>query len=76
MNWKILAIVLGILFILENLIIGYGTYLVIMEEKETNDCYYNFCADYPEARYLDGVCECYDHDMLGELVLRDTRYKR
>lgn len=76
MNWKILAIVFIILFALETLYIGWSVSYVMKEERLTNDCFYNICADYPDAYYLEGVCTCYDYDMLGNLVPATTKYMK
>ncbi len=75
-KWRTIAVVcmvITFLIILFN-IINYVSY-----EKETdkiNECYYDICNDYPDADYLDDVCYCYDYDVLGELVVADTKYMR
>jgi len=64
MKWKTIATILFVLLVLENAFIAWGLVLVDREEKQTNNCYYNVCADYPQADYnVDtGVCQCYDYD--------------
>lgn len=74
MKWKTIAIIFIILFISENLLIGFFYYLEVKEIEETNNCYYNICEEYPEAEYLDDICFCYDYDVLGDYVIVKTEY--
>jgi len=74
--WKTLAIIFITLFIIETAVIGWSIYIVGQEEKEINECYYNICDGYVEALYNNGVCYCYDTDMLGELKVAKTEYMR
>ena len=72
-NWKTIAIIFIILFILETLFLALSILFVIHEEKMIKECYYNFCSEYPYADYIDGVCYCYDYNMLGELDIIKTK---
>lgn len=72
MNWKIIAIVFIILFVLENIFIGYGMYFNEKEVRLTNQCYYDVCSEQPEAFFDQGVCYCYSYDLYGELKLEKT----
>ena len=74
MNWKIIAIIFIALFVAETLFFCWGYYMVSKDEKNTNDCLYNFCAEYPDGYYESGLCECYDYDLLGNLIVAKTRY--
>jgi hypothetical protein len=74
LGWKITAIVFISLFALLLAFNVWGYCLVIEEENAINDCYYNTCADYPEAWYEDGVCACYDLDEYGEYEIAKTIY--
>lgn len=69
-KWKVVAIVFMILFIVENLLMIFGLYLINKETNQTMECYYEICKDYPDA-WLgeDNVCTCYDYDMFGEYVV-------
>ena len=73
MNWKILAIILFTLLLAENLFLGWGMYLLYEEDKDTNECMYNICSEFPQALYEAGVCYCYEYDMFGELKLAKTK---
>lgn len=75
-KWKTIAIIFIILFILETSYIVYAVSVYNHKLKQTNDCYYNFCADYPDADYTDGVCTCYDYDVLGNEQPVNTRYMK
>ncbi len=75
-GWKITAIiciVITVLIIVSN-VTNYFYYA--KEEKKINECYYNICDIYPDADYLNDVCYCYDYDVLGELVLVETKYMK
>ena len=67
-GWKTLAIIFMILFIIETLFVGLGVYLVNEEERQTNLCYYEVCDEYPEALFDEGICTCYEYDLMGEFV--------
>lgn len=63
-----------VLFIVENIFLGWGYYLLIEEERSTNNCLWNICGEYIDASYDAGVCLCYDYDLLGDLVVAKTQY--
>lgn len=44
--------------------------------RETNICYYDVCGAYPYAEYdsVNKVCDCYDYDVLGDLVYKKSEY--
>ena len=67
MNWKTIAIIFITLFVIENVFIVWSTILILREEKQTMECYYEICKDYPEAWLEDGLCTCGDYDVLGNL---------
>lgn len=64
--WKVLTFVLLTIVILETSYMAYSIYVYKEELRNTNECYYNVCLENPQADYYDGVCTCYDLDMLGE----------
>ena len=70
-KWKIVAIIFIIIFILENLFFGVGMYLVEKEKQETDECYYNICSGYPQARYdVDlKLCKCYFFSEEGDEII-------
>ena len=66
-TWKVLAWIFIILFILENLFVGYGMILVNHDTANENECIYNVC-DNSSAYYYDttsSMCYCYDN---GEIA--------
>lgn len=68
-KWKTAFWIIFILFILENLLIVWGYSINAKQERQTLQCYYNTCEEYPEAS-LDGrVCSCYDYDLIGNLQI-------
>jgi len=71
-KWKTIAIVFIILFIIENMFIGYMIYLGNEDIKKETECLWDICGEHPYAEYLDNVCYCYDYDLFGELVLDKT----
>lgn len=75
-KWKTIAIIILILFLIENLIIFYGYYKIIQDEKKEMKCWYDICSEFADAEYdYDlNVCYCYDYDMLGYLVINKTEY--
>ena len=75
-TWKTIAIIFIVLFILENLWIGYGLYLIDKDEDRINECYYEICKEYPDAWYEADVCSCYDYDLLGTLVVVEQEYMK
>jgi len=73
MNWKLLAILLIILQVIEILFVGTIQYIVSKEEDNTRYCYYDICEGYPEAAYANKVCYCYDLDITGsEYIVKKT----
>ena len=74
MNWKILAIILTIILLLENFLFGLGWYLTSQDEKKINECYWDICSGYVDADFLSNVCYCYDYDTLGSLVVAKTEF--
>jgi hypothetical protein len=75
-GWRTIAIIFIILFILENLLIAYGLYLINKEEKMIKECYYDICEEYPDASLNGDICTCYDYDLFGNLVNSKQRYLR
>ena len=71
-NWKILAIIFMILF---GLLLVFNIWSVnsyIQEETKTNECYYDVCNGYIDAWYSDGICYCYETDLLGNEIVTKT----
>jgi len=54
----------------------WGTIILAQEDKDTKECYYNICSDYADADFIDGVCGCYNYDVLGNLILEKTEVIR
>jgi|TARA_R100001530_G_scaffold34477_3_gene26929 hypothetical protein len=71
-KWKAIAIIFMILFTLETIYIAWAFWLYFDEVEKTNECYYNVCSEYPEAQLQDGVCFCYDYDLLGDYEVVKT----
>ena len=72
-NWKIIAVIFIVLFIVETSFVAWSIITVEIEEKKNKECLYDICSEYPEAIYQDGVCYCYTYDMYGELLLDKTK---
>lgn len=76
--WKTLAIILLVIFILENSLIVYGYVSTKQEEREENICYYDICPDseYANAYYSssDKVCSCLNYDLMGNEIVTKTEY--
>ena len=72
-TWKTLAIIFGILFLLETSFWIYSYNVVTKDEENMNICYYEVCGEYPQAFYEDNICHCYDYDILGELVVSKSK---
>lgn len=70
--WKTIAIILIIIFGLEIIIMVWAWKSVEKENKLTNICYYDVCESYVDAGYNDGVCFCYELDVLGNYVIGKT----
>lgn len=60
-GWKITAIIFIILFVLENIGIGFLMVAVQKDLNKEDKCIYNICSDYTSYIYYDfnGLCECY-----------------
>lgn len=73
--WKILAITFMILFICENTLIIWDGILSNKDNSRTNECWYDVCAEYPNAYYdtSNYVCFCYDYDVLGNEQVVKTK---
>jgi len=71
--WKTTAIVFLVLFVLESSMIIWGIFLIEQEQDDLNECYYNFCSEFPQAILSEGVCRCYSFDDYGDYVLEKTK---
>lgn len=71
-GWKVTAIIFIVLFVLENLLLGYGFYLVNEDDKKFNECYYEICEEFPEATYESGICTCYQYNEYGNYEINKT----
>lgn len=67
--WKTLAIIFIILFILETSYVSWSIWVYEQQIQKTNQCYYDICEGYPDAWYQDGLCTCYEYDLMGESVV-------
>jgi len=72
-TWKTIAIIFMILFILETAYCIWAVSLYYDEIEDTNVCYYEFCREYPQADLTEGICTCYDLDILGKLIPVDWK---
>jgi len=75
-GWKITAIVFIILFCLVVSFNILSWWAYESETKKINECYYDICEQYTEAYYEDGVCKCYEVDLLGEYTLAKSKYMK
>lgn len=73
-GWKTLAIIFICLFAIETGFIAWSYNLVIEEEEKTYECLYNFCSENYDADYLNGICTCYDLDVMGDYFVSKTKY--
>lgn len=73
-NWKVLAIIFMIITFLLIGVFAWAYLSTVNDNKELNICYYEICQDYPEAYLVDGVCSCYDYDVIGNLVVAKQTY--
>lgn len=75
-TWKVLFIIVLVLFLLENSLVVWGAVSNKQIEKQTNVCYYDICADYPDAYYdyQTKLCDCYDKDLMGNKIIAKTEY--
>ncbi len=71
-GWKVIAIVFIVLFIIENLLLGWAYFSVVEDDKKLNQCYYEICEEFPEAIYEDKLCHCYQYDEEGNLEINKT----
>jgi len=78
MNWKILQTVLLIFLILELsltlvLIIYFNNSAAGLTKRcyaKTFECYNEVCtAEFIDAFYHDGICDCYQYDSSGKIVI-------
>lgn len=72
-GWKVMAIIELVLLILFISLGIYGVYQDNKEIEKTNICYYEVCADSPQAYYEEGICTCYDYDNLGQIYPSKTK---
>lgn len=72
--WKVLAIVLLILLVIENLFIYLGIKEVEEEEEKEKQCLYDICSSFYDAEYLENVCYCYELDFFGNYMVNKTEY--
>jgi len=73
-GWKTLAIIFICLFVAGVAFMVWSYNLVVAEEEKTYECFYNFCSENYDADYLDGICTCYDLDILGDYFIAKTKY--
>jgi len=75
-KWRTTAIVFICLFVA---IISFNIWaytLIVDEEAEANNCYYNICEEYIDAWYEEGLCTCYNIDEQGVYEIAKTEYKK
>lgn len=72
-GWKVTAIVFMATTLGLCLYIGYSIYVYNKEQNNIDICYYEVCNDYVDAWYSEGVCYCYERDLLGELIVGKTK---
>lgn len=73
-GWKVTAIVFIVITFLLGSLIVWAFHVASEEVKKTNECYWDFCSDYPHAEFYDDVCYCYDYDLTGQYILADSKY--
>ena len=73
-NWKVIAIMLLTILIIENILIIWGAYSLQQEEKKTYECFYEVCEGYIDAEYVDKICTCYEEDVLGGYAIGKQKY--
>ncbi|KKN16033.1 hypothetical protein LCGC14_0979950 [marine sediment metagenome] len=71
-GWKVTAIIFMVLFIIENLLFGYGFYLINEDDKKADICYYELCKEFPEATYEVNICTCYQYNEDGNYEVNET----
>ena len=67
-GWKVLAIILMVIFFLEIVFFGFVVVSVFADDELIKECYYEICDGYDEVVYEDGVCYCYELDELGGYI--------
>jgi len=75
-KWKIIAIVLIILF---SILLTFNVWAIVSTNSELNKqntCYYDICSGYEDAYYLDNVCTCYELDNFGYYITAKEEYMR
>lgn len=70
-TWKIIAVIAIILVVAESCFIGWLFYIGQKELDNYNECVYETCKEYPYAEVSNGVCICYEYDILGQLQAAD-----
>ena len=58
--WKAVAIIFMFLFFALLAINVWGVLTVLDDEAKTDECYYDVCADYSEAKLIEEICYCYE----------------
>jgi len=58
-SWKAVAIFFIALFIILLAINTWGVITVLDDEAKMDECYYEICADYSEAKLIEEICYCY-----------------
>lgn len=73
-NWKIIAIIFIILFILENALFIWAYTSQVKEDNKKLECN-DICSEYTDAFYENGLCYCYDYDVdvLRDIVVTHTK---
>jgi len=74
--WKVTAIIFLVLFLLETSFFIWSVWIVTKEEQKDLTCYYDICADYPDAQRVGNLCTCYDYDVMGNYIITDTEIMR
>lgn len=72
-GWKVFAIILLIILIVENVFIAWGWYMIAQDERKTEECYYDVCAEYEEAYIVGNICYCYEYDVFDNYVVAKTQ---
>lgn len=72
-GWMTIAIIMIIIFLGENVLLYYSYKSLMKEENLNKQCVYEYCKEYEQAFYQEGVCTCYGRDTLGYLIPRDYK---
>lgn len=75
-NWKIVAIIFIVLFVVETLFWIWSTAIYNSELDKNNECLYDICGDYVDAWYEEDICTCYEYDMTGDLIVAKNKYMK